>query len=86
MSRTPHTRAIQTPYLEDLTMYDQSLQICTPEVRLQCMFAPINLYVIAGSVTSSCVPVCPHPPVLLARYLLEYESTVTYWHGSSVVI
>jgi hypothetical protein len=33
------------------------------------MFAPINLYVIVDSVTSSCIPICLYLSVLLARYL-----------------
>ena len=38
-------------------------------VRLQCMSAPINFYVIADSVTSSCIPSCLHLSVLRTRYL-----------------
>jgi hypothetical protein len=67
--------AKQSPYLDTgylTTLYDQSPQNCIPghdPVRLQCMFAPINLYVIADSVTSSCIPICLYLSVLLARYL-----------------
>ena len=38
-------------------------------VRLQCMSAPINFYVIADSVTLSCIPSRLHLSVLLTRYL-----------------
>src|SRR5258708_1189432 len=60
----------QSPLFEGYltTLYDQSPQKFIPghdPVRLQYVFAPINLYVITDTVTSSCIPNYLYLSVLL---------------------